>query len=719
MSGYKRDSRSPSGRHFNKSKTPLNSRETKFNYAAGLESYSENKSVTESQPSRARASEVALETVHNRLSVSPHRPAVDRRASLTATHVQASQYNNSSTPRGIVTYRPVPSQRSQPLTTAEVESAASSLITDQSRVPSTPPQPRAERLSESGADHVSISSGEEAPPVDRRQPRAAQRPIFRTASQSPRTVARRRAYERAREAVLDRSDHQLQSLLRRRVYALPPDRRPTSEHVIGQVAQFLHVTGFRLEARRAARFLAEADWHFATALENHMAERYPDLTFDSSKEATEKPASSRRKEKVKALTSTEQSAEYSEEDSGIPQEITPTTGRDPESRRMVPAVYHWQIRQYLIARDRQRYGPYVHGRARGHGKDDRTARHPDQLDWGFKVREHYPSVIFLIHPPEERITPWYKVSSMYWRGHLVLDVNNSPIKDFRNLPSTLASSVEGGLMEALTRTDPRIRHGDLRARTPPTHPTTSVPTDQQLKGRENALAQRMRRFREVVGCLPWKSKSDKTAKAMKEFLYDNIPDHFRKENTTKGFRNLTEEERDRVKFQQIGRYANRSKNKNPEKRKEYLTDFLRRRMKRQRRIGVQPPFLSQEGPSIDELLARNIQAQECNSDSESMKSGGADADKGSTNNEDEDASSKSTPRSFAGDNRDELDPRTSSQGKEKEKAEQKETKETQKRDFMKDSKSEREREGKTKKRKLVTDEIMDDDADDEGTSDSK
>lgn len=50
---------------------------------------------------------------------------------------------------------------------------------------------------------------------------------------------------------------------------------------------------------------------------------------------------------------------------------------------------------------------------------------------------------------------------MWWRGHAVVDVDKVPLRDFKNLPSTLANSCEGGLMEAVERLDSRVKHREL------------------------------------------------------------------------------------------------------------------------------------------------------------------------------------------------------------------------------------------------------------------
>ncbi len=45
---------------------------------------------------------------------------------------------------------------------------------------------------------------------------------------------------------------------------------------------------------------------------------------------------------------------------------------------------------------------------------------------------------------------------MWWRRHVVVDIDQSPLRDFLHIPSILASNVEGGLLEALERLDGRV-----------------------------------------------------------------------------------------------------------------------------------------------------------------------------------------------------------------------------------------------------------------------
>lgn len=79
---------------------------------------------------------------------------------------------------------------------------------------------------------------------------------------------------------------------------------------------------------------------------------------------------------------------------------------------------------------------------------------------------------------------------MFWRGYIVVDTDRSPLLNYRHLPSTLSRNAEAGLLEALERTDSRVRHQDLGARQ--IRNPLQWPTLKQLKNDDNRLAQQMR-----------------------------------------------------------------------------------------------------------------------------------------------------------------------------------------------------------------------------------
>lgn len=74
-------------------------------------------------------------------------------------------------------------------------------------------------------------------------------------------------------------------------------------------------------------------------------------------------------------------------------------------------------------------------------------------------------VLYMFEETDRR-TPTYEVNWMSHHGRVVLDLDHHPIKDYKDIPLTLASKVEGALMEAIRRIDPRIIIMDFWARLP-------------------------------------------------------------------------------------------------------------------------------------------------------------------------------------------------------------------------------------------------------------
>ncbi|KAL8864126.1 MAG: hypothetical protein Q9174_007459, partial [Haloplaca sp. 1 TL-2023] len=235
------------------------------------------------------------------------------------------------------------------------------------------------------------------------------------------------------------------------------------------------------------------------------------------------------------------------------------------------ALYHHQIREYLIERDIELYGEYHFKRARGTASWDQTAPHPDQLDWRFDERAHFPKILHQWRRGNH-VDPTYPVPLMYWRGYLVVDTDRSPIWDFHHLPSTLSRRAEAGLLETLERMDNRVRHQDLAARQ--VRYPLEWPEYKQLKNDDNRLAQQMRRFREYERLTPWDDKRI-GSRAFVEDIERDLSAEDKANNTTKNLKRLTRLQCKKIQYQNAGRHHSRSRNKNPETRKKYLAQFER------------------------------------------------------------------------------------------------------------------------------------------------
>lgn len=92
---------------------------------------------------------------------------------------------------------------------------------------------------------------------------------------------------------------------------------------------------------------------------------------------------------------------------------------------------------------------------------------------------------------------------MMHEDRVVLDNDNRPIKDYRDIPKTLSSNMEAYLMENISRLDSRITRLDFLARMPKTRGTTKGP--RPLPG-PGFLAQRIRRFRVKNAIVSWKGR---------------------------------------------------------------------------------------------------------------------------------------------------------------------------------------------------------------------
>ncbi|KAI9824764.1 MAG: hypothetical protein M1832_001592 [Thelocarpon impressellum] len=139
---------------------------------------------------------------------------------------------------------------------------------------------------------------------------------------------------------------------------------------------------------------------------------------------------------------------------------------------------------------------YDHPRENGWHPDDQTAYLASQQHWGL-AEQHRPDILFQWKPdghqdppytPGDWICPW--TGEPKWNGK-----TGDFFKDWRDIPQQLSSRVEGWLMEAISRTDSRIKIDDFLVRIRDDvedKPTTT-----------NRLQMRKKRFREVYKLRTW------------------------------------------------------------------------------------------------------------------------------------------------------------------------------------------------------------------------
>ena len=107
----------------------------------------------------------------------------------------------------------------------------------------------------------------------------------------------------------------------------------------------------------------------------------------------------------------------------------------------------------------------AHPRACGQDPLDITAFLDSQRHWDLERDNGWTGVEFLFTFHNDNLpTPNYELFWMYHNDRLVLDLDHHPVLDYKDIPLTVSSQVEGGLLEAIRCLDPRIRWQDFHAR---------------------------------------------------------------------------------------------------------------------------------------------------------------------------------------------------------------------------------------------------------------
>ncbi|KAL8686503.1 MAG: hypothetical protein Q9218_007057, partial [Villophora microphyllina] len=118
------------------------------------------------------------------------------------------------------------------------------------------------------------------------------------------------------------------------------------------------------------------------------------------------------------------------------------------------ALYHHGVWRTLIeeaaSKGRYRETP-THG---DFGADDITSFHPDQGNWG-AARQNRPKILFQYRSTAEDCKR-QKPGLWFWKGCLMIDFENRPLRDFPELPWTLSSQLEGWRLAAFLRLNKHI-----------------------------------------------------------------------------------------------------------------------------------------------------------------------------------------------------------------------------------------------------------------------
>lgn len=215
----------------------------------------------------------------------------------------------------------------------------------------------------------------------------------------------------------------------------------------------------------------------------------------------------------------------------------------------IPAVYHNDIRAHLIAEGPQ--GDYDIPRSRGKEDTNVTSFHPAYETNG-PDRDNRHSVLFRYRKDAYPV-PSYKPETWMWRDHIVLDLDDNPVRKWLELPEVLSTEYDGYDMETVRRLNLRITWPDIRARMPF---TVIEGTNQKKSPLTNTLSMRAGRWRTGACCIAWEDRegSDK----IKDYLDNLLPKACHDANSTENFRDLTTYEADEAKERNKGLFANRA-----------------------------------------------------------------------------------------------------------------------------------------------------------------
>lgn len=185
--------------------------------------------------------------------------------------------------------------------------------------------------------------------------------------------------------------------------------------------------------------------------------------------------------------------------------------------------------------------------------NDITSYHPDYENWG-PERQDRPDILFQYLRKDYK-SKVYKPKKWYDENRIVLDMNDQPIKKWRELPLVLSSELEGFMMEGIRRLQPKISVKDFRARMPKIIVAGPKNESRRIYGL-STLAMRMSRFRLGACCVAWGDRD--VSDSFKDFIDQILPESCHAQNSTKAFRDLTAYETKKALEVRKGKFLSRA-----------------------------------------------------------------------------------------------------------------------------------------------------------------
>lgn len=150
------------------------------------------------------------------------------------------------------------------------------------------------------------------------------------------------------------------------------------------------------------------------------------------------------------------------------------------------------------------------------------------------------------NPPKDNPVNW-KVG----RRVVLAGRDSKPILDYKDIPATLSTELAGRDMEAIKRTDPRIRQRDFIARMPMKYTTK---TGKRRKAKSASwIGMEMTRFRQKHGMLSWVGREG--SDVIRNALWKRLPKKNREKNTIRGLPPPSALEQEEVREGNLGKFT--------------------------------------------------------------------------------------------------------------------------------------------------------------------
>ena len=222
------------------------------------------------------------------------------------------------------------------------------------------------------------------------------------------------------------------------------------------------------------------------------------------------------------------------------------------------AVYHYQLRSKYINQQHPLDGFDVR-RPRGHEDTDVTTFFELWRHWRPTRKDGWSGIqadVLFCFDRGDYPKPDYNPGYLMDEGRIVLDLDNHPVKDWRELPLCLSSHLDGSNIETVRRINQNLTMMDIRARMPKfvlTGPTKNTVTP---LFKISALGNRANDFHERNACPSWVVRG--ASHRFRNFIWSLMSREQRDANTTEGLSMLTDLQLAEFSIQAAGKSLNKA-----------------------------------------------------------------------------------------------------------------------------------------------------------------